>query len=60
MSEAPALTDGAAEVMRTWNLLGGYELQRLATVDAIDPVRDPEAVLDGLVVLRDALRQGAE
>lgn len=59
MGEAPALTDGAAGVMRVWNALGGYELERLPVVDAITPIADPEAVLEHLQTLRDALREDA-
>jgi len=48
---------GAQRAMDAWGLLGGYELQRLAVVDAIDPIDDPEALVLCLVTIRDTLAE---
>jgi hypothetical protein len=42
--------------MDAWNLLGGYELQRLGVVDIIDPIADPEALVLCLTTIRDTLQ----
>lgn len=42
--------------MHVWNLLGGYELERLPVVAAIEPIDDPEAILAGLAVIRDTMK----
>lgn len=41
--------------MQTWQILGGYHPERLAIADALAPVRDIEATMHGLMVIRDAL-----
>lgn len=46
---------GAQRAMDAWNLLGGYELQRLPLVDLVDPIADPEALMLCLGTIRDTL-----
>jgi hypothetical protein len=51
---------GAQRALDVWGLLGGYHLERLAVVDVIDPISDPEALVLCLGTIRDVLQERAE
>lgn len=57
IGEAPVLTPTAARTLEVWRLLGGYEIQRLPIVDMVCPVDDVDALLDGLMIVRDTLNE---
>ena len=60
IGDAPAMRPGAQRAMDAWGLLGGYHLERLPVVHALDPIDDPEALVLGLVTIRDTLSERAE